>query len=163
MAVIVTLNICHINNSVSVGNDKCQAMQWIAPKQIPTSTAISGENVFAITITPKHWHPVFVAQVDKTILKTHDKHKYLLQAIANCLPSQFLWLWDRFFDRGPPPAWLTSQHSNRPIDVERFIPPEDVYHKIHGCICKCDDFKMCEWKVFDAPCNALYYKPQCLK
>ena len=56
-----------------------------------------------------------------------------------------------------------SEHLNRLIDIERLIPPKDVYHKVHGRICKSDDFKMGEWKVFNALCNALYYEPQCLE
>ena len=34
-ALIATLEIRQINNSVCVGNEKAQAMQWIAPKQTP--------------------------------------------------------------------------------------------------------------------------------
>ena len=34
-AVIPTLEIRQINNLVCVGNEKVQAMQWIAPKQTP--------------------------------------------------------------------------------------------------------------------------------
>ena len=58
----------------------------------PNHYAIGGENIFAITITPKHWHPVFVTQDDAVILITCDKHKYLFQAIDDCLPNPFLQL-----------------------------------------------------------------------
>ena len=34
-AVIPTLEIRQINNLACVGNEKAQAMQWIAPKQTP--------------------------------------------------------------------------------------------------------------------------------
>ena len=45
----------------------------------------------------------------------------------------------------------------------RLVPPENVYHKIHGSICKCDNFEMGDNKVFASVCDALHYKPQCLE
>ena len=61
-------------------------------------------------------------------------------------------------------TWLRFlEHSNRAVDVERLVPPEDVYHEIHGHICKYHGFEMGDWKVFDGPCNALCYKPRCLE
>ena len=57
--------------------------------------------------------------------------------------------------------WLRfSEYSNRPIDVESLVPPENVYHESHGHICKCDNFEMGDWKVFDGPCNTLRCKPR---
>ena len=52
---------------------------------------------------------------------------------------------------------------NRLIDIKRLVPPENLYHKIHGCIFKHDDFKMGDWKVFDGMYNALHCKPQYLE
>ena len=49
-----------------------------------------------------------------------------------------------------------------PINVERFVPPEDIYHKIHSSICKRDNFKVGDRKVFYGTCNALHHKPRCL-
>ena len=61
-------------------------------------------------------------------------------------------------------TWLRfSEHLNRPVDVERLVPPENVYHEIHGCIRKGHDFEVDEWKVFDGPCNALHHEPRCLE
>ena len=47
----------------------------------------------ANTVSPRH--SVFMTQV---ILTTCDKSKYTSKVIANCLPSQFLHLWDWFCD-----------------------------------------------------------------
>ena len=58
-----------------------------------------------------------------------------------------------------PPCLRLSEHSDRPINVERFVPPEDIYHEINGRISKRDNFEMGDWKVFDAPCNALHHEP----
>ena len=55
------------------------------------------------------------------------------------------------------------EHLNKLIDIERLVPPEDVDHEIHGGICKCDDFKVHNKKVFDGPCYALHHEPQCLE
>ena len=61
-------------------------------------------------------------------------------------------------------TWLRFlEHLNRAVDVERLVPPEDVYHEIHGHICKCHGFEMGDWKIFDGLCNVLCYKPQCLE
>ena len=43
-------------------------------------------------------------------------------------------------------------------NVQRFVPPEDVYRKIHSRIRKPDDFEMRDWKMFDGPCDALHYE-----
>ena len=56
-----------------------------------------------------------------------------------------------------------SEHSNRPVDVERFVPPEDVYHEIHGRIRKRHDFEMGDRKVFNGASNALYHEPRRLE
>ena len=56
------------------------------------------------------------------------------------------------------PPWF-SEHSNRPIDVVRFVPPEDVCHEIHGRIRKRHDFEMGDRKVFDGTCYALHHEP----
>ena len=56
-----------------------------------------------------------------------------------------------------------SEHSNRPVDVERFVPPEDVYHEIHGRIHKRHDFEMGDRKVFNGASNALYHEPRRLE
>ena len=45
------------------------------------------------------------------------------------------------------------EHSNRLIDIKKFVPPENVYHEIHGHIRKRHDFEMGDWKVFDG----MYY------
>ena len=50
-------------------------------------------------------------------------------------------------------------HSNRPTDVEGFVPPENVYHEIHGHIYECDDIDMGDLEVFEGTCKALRYKP----
>ena len=55
------------------------------------------------------------------------------------------------------------EHSNRSIDIERLIPPENIYHEIHGRICKRHDFEMGDRKVFSGPCYALQYEPRRLK
>ena len=106
-----------------------------------------------------------MTQVNITILKTYDTNvKYLFQAFANFLHSWFLRLRDWFIDMGLNLPWLAFLEClNRLIDIKRLVPPENVYHKIHGCICKHDDFKMGNWKVFDGMCNALHYKPQYLE
>ena len=58
-----------------------------------------------------------------------------------------------------PQALGVSEHLNREIDIERFVPPENVYHEIHGGTRKRDDFEMGDWKVFNGPCGA---QPRCL-
>ena len=79
---MVTVDIHKISNSVWVGNEKPQAMQWIHLKQAPTS---SSYNLFGInTISPK---PCLTTQVDILILTTYNKVKYSFQAFADCLPS----------------------------------------------------------------------------
>ena len=40
------------------------------------------------------------------------------------------------------------------------MPPENVYHEIHGQICKHHDFKVSDWKVFNGQCNALHHDLQ---
>ena len=35
------------------------------------------------------------------------------------------------------------------IDIKKFVPPENVYHEIHGRIRKRHDFEKGDWKVFD--------------
>ena len=158
--VIATLNICQFSNSVWVGNEKPQAMQWITPKQMPTPSIMSGHEIIPGTISPKPWHPVFATQVDILILSTCNKPNYHPQTAANCPPCQFPCLWDWL---GLHLAWLRfswfSEHLNRPIDVQRFVPPEDVYHEIHGHICKHHNFEMGDWEVFNATHNALHYEP----
>ena len=59
----------------------------------------------------------------------------------------------------PSPLAPIEEYSNRPIDVESLVPPENVYHEIHGHIGKSDNFEMGDWKVFDDPCNTLRCKP----
>ena len=47
------------------------------------------------------------------------------------------------------PSDSTLEHSNGSIDVERFVPPEDVYRETHGCvivtILRCHR----EWRTFN--------------
>lgn len=40
------------------------------------------------------------------------------------------------------------------------MPLENVYHKIHGWICKCHDFEVSDWKVFNGQCNTLHHDLQ---
>ena len=47
--------------------------------------------------------------------------------------------------------------------VWRFVPPEYVYHEIHGRIRKRHDFEMGNWKVFDGACYTLHYEPRGLE
>ena len=122
-----------------------------------------GNQEITYGISPKPWYPVFATLVDIPILITCDKIKYLHQAFANCFPCcSHLWAW-----LGMHLTWLRfswfSEHSNRPVDVQRFVPPEDIYHEIHGCICKHHDFEMGDREVFNATCNALHYEPQHLE
>ena len=49
------------------------------------------------------------------------------------------------------------------INVERFVPPENVYHDILGCIRKRHDFEMVDWKVSNSMCYTLQYEPRCLE
>ena len=113
----------------------------------------------ANTVSPRH--PVFMTQV---VLTTYDKSKYTSKVIVNCLPSQFLHFWGWFCDLQLHPPWIRFlEHSNRPIDIERLVPPKNIYKKIHGGICKLENLKMGDRKVFDDPCNALHYEPWCLE
>ena len=141
----------------------------------------SSRGLLAIIIGPEPWHTVLMAQNDKFILTPYNKEKYRLQAIANCHPCQFLCLKDQLIGLGLHLAWLGFawimrfntiicrprvwflEHSNGLIDIERFVPLEDVDHKIHSHVCKCHDFEMCDWKVFDSTCDALHHEPQSLK
>ena len=137
------------------------AMNFPKTNTHPKHYQISSDLFTGGTISPKPWHPVFVTHVDIIILSTYDKHKYQSQAIDECLPSCFQF-W--FCDLGLCFPWLRFlECSNRLIDVERFVPPEDVYHEIHCRICKHDNFKMGDRKVFDASCNALHHKPRYLE
>ena len=56
-----------------------------------------------------------------------------------------------------------SEYSNRSIDVERLVPPEDVNHEIHGRIRKRHNFEMSDRKVFDGTYNALHHELRCLE
>ena len=57
-------------------------------------------------------------------------------------------------------TWLRfSEHSNRPVDIERFVPPEDVYHEIHGRIRERHNFEMGNWKVINGTCYTLCHEP----
>ena len=40
------------------------------------------------------------------------------------------------------------------------MPPENVYHKIHGWICKHHNFEVSDWKVFNGQHNALCHNLQ---
>ena len=74
--------------------------------------------------------------------------------------SQFMRIQGPFCDLGlHPPCLRLSEHSDRLINVERFVPPEDIYHENNGHISKHDNFEMGDWKVFDVPCNALHHEP----
>ena len=140
------------------------AMNHPKTNAYPKHYDISNHEISPGTISPKPWHTVFTTQVDIPILTTCDKPKYRFQVIEDWLPCRFPHLWDWL---GLHPAWLRYswflEYSNRPVDVQRFVPPEDIYHEIHGRICKHHDFKMSDWKVFNATCNALHYEPQHLK
>ena len=85
----------------------------------------------------------------------------VIHIFQDCIPSR---LWGRFFDLGlrRSQTWF-SEHSNRPVDVVRLVPPEEVNREIHGRIRERHDFEMGDWKVFDAPRNALHYEPRCLE
>ena len=122
------------------------------------SHRISDDCFFASTVSPKPRHTVSVTQVDTFIRTTCEKVIHRFQA---CLPSC---LRHRFSDLGLRRSWIWfSEHSNRPIDVERLVPPEEVNQEIHGRIRERHDFEMGEWKVFEAPCNALRYEPRRLE
>ena len=123
----------------------------------PKHYDISDHGIIRGAISPKPWHPVFVSQADILILITCNKNKNRFQAIRVCPRSQSLPLRDWFF------ASRFSEHPDRPIDVQRFVPPENVYHEIHRRICKRHDFEMGDWKVFNATRNALYYEPRRLE
>ena len=130
----------------------------------PKHYEISDHGIIIRAISPKHWDPVCMTQVDIIILSTCNKKKYRLQAIDDWLTSRFPRLWDWL---GLHLTWLrfswSSEHSNRPIDIQRFVPPEDIYHEIHGRIRKRHDFEMGDGKVFNATCNALHYEPRRLE
>ena len=49
------------------------------------------------------------------------------------------------------------------INVERFVPPENVYHEIFGRMRKRHDFEMVDWKVSDGMWYALQYEPRYLE
>ena len=85
----------------------------------------------------------------------------VIHLFQNCLPSR---LWGQFFDLvlRRSRIWF-SEHSNRPIDVVRLVPPEEVNREIHGRIRERHDFEMRDWKVFDTPRDALHYEPRCLE
>ena len=91
--------------------------------------------------------------------------QYCSQAFADRLPSRFLCLWDRFSSTGLhlQRRLRFGEHSNRLINVERFVPPENVYHKILGRIRKRHDFEMVDWKVSNGMCYTLQYEPRCLE
>ena len=94
-----------------------------------------------------------------------DQRQYRSQALADCLPSRFLRLWDRFSSSGLhlQGRLRFGEHSNRLINVERFVPPENVYHDILGRIRKRHDFEMVHWKVSNGMCYSLQYEPRCLE
>ena len=65
-AVIETLDTCQINSSVWVGNEKCQAMQLITPKQIPAPNTMASAIIcllLVVSLAPflcdssQHNHP----------------------------------------------------------------------------------------------------------
>ena len=98
-----------------------------------------------LLLSAQNFGTVFVTQVNITILATHNKETFRYQVIADCFQYRTPFalrrfsctmkfisrLWTRF-----------SERSNRPIDIERFVPPENLYHKIHGRIRKCHDFEI---------------------
>ena len=125
---------------------------------------ISGHLFVGGTISPKHWYPVFVTQINSTILKTSDKANYRSQTFSDSFPSPFPRLWNRFADLRLRLHWLQFlEHSNRPVDVKGLVPPEDIYHEVHSRIRNRDDFEMGDWKVFDGSCNTLHHEPSCLE
>ena len=142
-------------------------MQWIAPKQKPTtSTMVSVMAKLLLLLSAQNFGTVFVTQVNITILATHNKETFCYQAIADCFQHRFPFGLRRFscMMKFIPCLWIWfSECSNRPIDIERFVLPENLYHKIHGRIRKCHDFEMGDWEVFDGPCNALHHKPRRLQ
>ena len=134
----------------------------------PKHYDISDGDFFAVRgISPKPWHPVFATQVDKFIQITCDKCSHYSQNIANFLhnilphPRVLRRPW---YDLVLRCTWLRfSEHSNRPVDVEGLVPPEDVYHEIHGRIRKRHDFEMSDWKVFLVTCYGLDHEPRRLE
>ena len=136
-------------------------MQWIAPKQTPNKSTMksatkkpplrsSAQNFGTLPSRLKSTSLSWIPIINLNIVSK-------AQAFADSLPSQFLRLWDSFSELGLRLHWLRfSEHSNRPINIDRLIPPEDVCHEIHGGIRKRDGFQMCDWKVFNGSCNALH-------
>ena len=94
-----------------------------------------------------------------------DQHQYRSQPFADRLPSRFPRLWDRFSSTGLhlQGRLRFGEHSNRLINVERFVPPENVYHEIFGRMRKRHDFEMVDWQVSNGMCYTLQYEPRCLE
>ena len=89
-AAMATLEIRHINNSVSrEGKIPSNAVNRPKTNTYPKHYEVSDDNIFTIIISPKPWHPIFATQVDKIILSTCDILKYHFQTFTDCLPSQF--------------------------------------------------------------------------
>ena len=165
---MVMFNMCQINNSTGVGNEKKkkkQAIQWIAPNQTPTKALSYQQHpVHCWWYQPKTLLPCSLNSVWNPH-PDHWQYTWLLFPSVYQLPSKLIsaplnWLSDLV----PHHSWLRFlEHLSRLIDVKGLVPSEDVYYKIHGCICKYHNFKMGGWKVFNAPCNALQHEPQCLE
>ena len=85
-----------------------------------------------------------------------DQCQYRSQAFADRLPGRFPCSEIGSLARVCIPSLgrpKFSEHSNMLIDIKKFVPPENVYHEIHGRIRKRHDFEKGDWKVFDG----MYY------
>ena len=132
----------------------CHNMRSKACYKLAAVSLVPQASKATSSISPKHWHPVLLTQVDILVHPTCNTFKYCFWLVP-CL-------WDWFSDLLCHPWFWFSEHLGL-TDIERFVPLEDVYYEIHGSICKCHDFQMGNWKVFNGMCNALYYKPWGLK
>ena len=100
---MATQNTRHINNSMRVGNEKSQEMQWIAPKQTPTPStmasampapsALSAQNLGTrssrLRSTSLSWTPVMNIAI---LLKTSQTSSQVnSRALEYCVALEMTW------------------------------------------------------------------------
>ena len=163
-AVIATLDTHQISNSVCIGNEKPQAMQWIAPKQMSTPSimilvvlklfpVLFAQNLGTLSSWLRLTSPSRLPVINPNIITKPSKTDFYDSFCTSELD------WDCVLLGSDSPDFWNTQTGW----LKRCVPPKDIYHEIHGCICKCDNFEVCDWEVFNAMRNALHYEPWCLK
>ena len=129
----------------------------MSASEIPKNNIKRGRAVIATLVA---------TQVDIIFLTNHDQRQYSSPALPIASQVDFRASEIGSLARGRIPSFgrlRFSENSNRSIDVEWFVPLENVYHEIHGDIRKRHNFEMVDWRVFDGVCYALQCERRCLE